>query len=157
MGQLEARQAEIEAALQHAEEPPPPLHPVMATLYREKVAQLSSALAHEDTKLEAAGILCGLVEKVVSPAEGGFALDLHRIWSASWRWPRTRSSPPAFWREGCKCRWLRGPQPASSKIADLRDPVVTLFDAQKLAAAASAAGSARRGADAGASPPTLFV
>jgi site-specific DNA recombinase len=77
MGQLEARQAEIEAALQHAEEPPPPLHPVMATLYREKVAQLSSALAHEDTKLEAAGILCGLVEKVVSPAEGGFALDLH--------------------------------------------------------------------------------
>jgi hypothetical protein len=51
----------------------------MATLYREKVAALSKALLQEeDTKLEAANILRGLVEKVVvSPAEGGFALDLH--------------------------------------------------------------------------------
>jgi site-specific DNA recombinase len=54
------------------------LHPVMATLYREKVAQLASALVHEDTKLEASEILRGLVDKVVvSPAEGGFALDLY--------------------------------------------------------------------------------
>ena len=47
-------------------------------LSREGRGAVKALLQDEDTKLEAANILRGLVDKVVvSPAEGGFALDLH--------------------------------------------------------------------------------
>jgi site-specific DNA recombinase len=44
MVQLEARKGELERALAEAEEPPPLLHPEMASFYREQVAALHLAL-----------------------------------------------------------------------------------------------------------------
>lgn len=48
MVQLEARKAEVERALADAEEPPPLLHPEMATFYGDQVAALHVALGDED-------------------------------------------------------------------------------------------------------------
>ncbi|WP_322516076.1 hypothetical protein SR870_00355 [Rhodopseudomonas palustris] len=47
MVQSEVRKAELERQLADAEEPPPLLHPEMATFYREKVAALHEALQDE--------------------------------------------------------------------------------------------------------------
>ena len=58
MVQLESRKAEFEQVLGDAEEPPPLLHPEMATFYREQVSTLHEALKAdtEATRLKA-GVL----------------------------------------------------------------------------------------------------
>ena len=80
MVQLEARKGELERALAETEEPPPLLHPEMATFYREQVAALHLALGAGDDqdRAEAAERLRSLVSKIVlTPEEGKLAIDVH--------------------------------------------------------------------------------
>jgi site-specific DNA recombinase len=80
MVQLEARQAELRRALADAEEPPPLLHPEMATFYRDQVAALHLALGDGDdaSRAVAAERLRTLVSKIVLTPEGGkLTIDVH--------------------------------------------------------------------------------
>ncbi len=80
MVQLEARKAELERALADSEEPPPLLHPEMATFYREQVAALHVALGDEDGEGRAAAAerLRTLVDKIIlTPVDGKLAIDVH--------------------------------------------------------------------------------
>jgi site-specific DNA recombinase len=55
----------------------PRLHPNLAEIYRQKVANLQDALADPVTQTEALEILRGLIEQVVvRPADDGFAIEL---------------------------------------------------------------------------------
>ena len=80
MVQLEARKRELERALTEAAEPPPLLHPEMATFYREQVTALHLALgdAEGTDRAEAAERLRSLVSKIVlTPEDGRLAIDVH--------------------------------------------------------------------------------
>jgi site-specific DNA recombinase len=80
MVQLEARKAELERALSETEEPPPLLHPEMATFYRAQVTALHLALGDGDDqdRAEAAERLRSLVSKIVlTPEDGGLVIDVH--------------------------------------------------------------------------------
>jgi site-specific DNA recombinase len=77
MVQLEARKAELERVLTEAAEPPPLLHPEMAT---EQVTALHSALGdgEEADRVEAAERLRSLVSKIVlTPEDGRLVIDVH--------------------------------------------------------------------------------
>ena len=80
MVELEARKAELERVLADAEEPPPLLHPEMATFYREQVTALHVALGDDDGEGRAAAAerLRTLVDKIVlTPVDGKLAIDVH--------------------------------------------------------------------------------
>ena len=80
MVQLEARKGELERAHAEAEEPPPLLHPEMASFYREQVAALHLALGigGDQDRAEAAQRLRSLVSKIVlTPEDGKLAIDVH--------------------------------------------------------------------------------
>jgi len=80
MVQLEARKAELERVLTEAAEPPPLLHPEMATFYREQVTALHSALGDAEgaDRVEAAERLRSLVSKIVlTPENGRLVIDVH--------------------------------------------------------------------------------
>ncbi|MGO3934205.1 recombinase family protein [Rhodopseudomonas pseudopalustris] len=79
MVQLEGRKSELERLLANAEEPPPLLHPEMATFYREKVAALHEALQDdsEATRLKAGEILRSLVKEIVlTPQNDELKIDV---------------------------------------------------------------------------------
>ena len=80
LAQIERRRGELEAeiAARGAEPVPPALHPHMATLYREKVAQLASALDHPDEGQRAAArdSLRGFITAIVIPPGDGL-LHVH--------------------------------------------------------------------------------
>jgi hypothetical protein len=71
---LYARKQDLEQSLAEAVEPPPLLHPEMASFYRQQVAQLHEAL-HDDAepaRLRAAEAIRALVDKIVlTPTEDG--------------------------------------------------------------------------------------
>ena len=73
MVQLESRKAELERVLVDAEEPPPLLHPEMATFYREQVSALHGALQSdtEATRLKAGEVLRSLVKAIILTPEAG--------------------------------------------------------------------------------------
>ncbi|WP_104494269.1 recombinase family protein [Paracoccus denitrificans] len=71
MKRLEARKAELTEKLANANEPPPLLHPNMAALYAQRIAELSENLQHEDSRAQAAEILRSLVDQVTLVPEGG--------------------------------------------------------------------------------------
>jgi DNA invertase Pin-like site-specific DNA recombinase len=79
MLRLEARLKELETTLATAEEPPPLLHPEMATYYRRQVSELCAAL-REDTearRMEASDVLRSLIcEIVLTPEDGVLQVDL---------------------------------------------------------------------------------
>jgi DNA invertase Pin-like site-specific DNA recombinase len=80
MVQLEARKRALERALAEAQEPPPLLHPEMATFYREQVTALHLALGAGDDqdRAEAAERLRSLLSKIVlTPEDGKLAIDVH--------------------------------------------------------------------------------
>ena len=82
MIELEARQKELEAQVADANEEPVLIHPNMAKVYREKMAQLTEALTDESRRAEAVDLIRGLVDKIVlSPTEidgkQTLAADLH--------------------------------------------------------------------------------
>jgi len=79
MVQLENRKAELEQTLIDAEEPPPLLHPEMATFYREQVSALHEALKAdtEATRLKAGEVLRSLVKEIVlTPGDGELKIDV---------------------------------------------------------------------------------
>jgi site-specific DNA recombinase len=79
MVQLESRKVELEQALVDAEEPPPLLHPEMATFYREQVTALHEALKAdtEATRLKAGEVLRSLVKEIVlTPGGGELKIDV---------------------------------------------------------------------------------
>ena len=61
---LEARRKVLECELQRAPEPAPRLHPNLAELYRQKVANLRDALNDTGTRTDAANIIRDLVEEI---------------------------------------------------------------------------------------------
>jgi len=73
MKELEARKAEISRFLADAVEPPPLLHPNMATHYRGQVEELYRALQEdsEAKRMAAADILRSLVKEIVLTPEAG--------------------------------------------------------------------------------------
>ena len=80
MVELEARKADLERALAQAKEPPPLLHPEMATFYREQVAALHVALGEDDGegRAAAAELLRTLVDKIVlTPVDGRLEINVH--------------------------------------------------------------------------------
>jgi len=68
---MASRRGELEQQLKTATDPPPLLHPSMADLYRTKVEQLADALQHEDSRIEAAERLRGLIDSIVLTPEAG--------------------------------------------------------------------------------------
>lgn len=79
MVQLESRRAELEQALVDAEEPPPLLHPEMASFYREQVGALHEALKAdtEATRLKAGEVLRSLVKEIIlTPGDGELKIDV---------------------------------------------------------------------------------
>ena len=77
LDELEQRKAALEGEIADAPEPAPRLHPNLAEVYRQKVANLQTALTDPGVHTEALEILRGLVERVeVRPTEDGFAIEL---------------------------------------------------------------------------------
>jgi site-specific DNA recombinase len=78
MAALEARQAELQARLEEAPaEPPMALHPGLADVYRQKVADLSAALNVPAQRHEAAEALRGLIEAItLVPVDGALQIEL---------------------------------------------------------------------------------
>ncbi|WP_270933612.1 hypothetical protein [Falsiroseomonas oryzae] len=70
MATLETRRLALEAELATAEAPAPLLHPNLAELYRQRVAELSRVLDSDDAA-EAREVVCGLVEAIRLVPEGG--------------------------------------------------------------------------------------
>ncbi len=74
---LESRKTELEAQLSAPEPSPVRLHPNLAGLYREKVAQLAETLKDPEIRTPALELLRGLIERVtVSESPEGPVLDL---------------------------------------------------------------------------------
>ena len=65
MAQPETRKDVLEAPLAQGEDVKVAVHPNMARIYRERVANLREALAHEDCKVEAAEIMRTLIDTIV--------------------------------------------------------------------------------------------
>jgi site-specific DNA recombinase len=70
MVQLEARKAELTEKLANAHEPPPVLHPNMAMIWQQRIADLHEALQDEATKVEAFSVLRSLIDRVTLVPEG---------------------------------------------------------------------------------------
>jgi len=74
---LESRQALLEAELDDPQPAAPRMHPNLAEVYRQKVANLHAALADPACRDQALDILRGLVDQVIMhPREGGFEIEL---------------------------------------------------------------------------------
>ncbi len=73
---LEARKQEIEAVVTQSSAPKPRVHPNVANLYRDKVADLHNALDRAETRGDAAGILRGLIAEVrLVPEDGQLQIE----------------------------------------------------------------------------------
>ena len=93
---LEAKRADLRGRLERATEPPPLLHPNMADLYRQKVAQLAEALAHEESRVGAAEALRGLIDGITLTPDGGeLRIELQGNLAAMLRAAEARSADGA--------------------------------------------------------------
>ena len=78
MDDLETRKAELVDELANVDaEPPILLHPGLADLYKEKVAELSAALNDPSTKVEATNIIRSLLSEIrLIPEDGSLSIEL---------------------------------------------------------------------------------
>lgn len=77
LDELESRKSELEARLATPASPPVRLHPNLAQLYRDKVAELHVALSDPELRAEALELIRGLIERVeLHPDEGGYRIEL---------------------------------------------------------------------------------
>jgi DNA invertase Pin-like site-specific DNA recombinase len=77
MRRLETRKAELSEKLATAQEPPPLLHPNMAEIWRQRIADLHEALQDDTTKAEAFELLRSLIDRVtLVPEDGELAIEL---------------------------------------------------------------------------------
>ena len=67
---LEARQDELKNLLSKPAEAHPLVHPKVAEIYRRKVADLHGALAHDETRTEAAEMLRDLIDEITLTPDG---------------------------------------------------------------------------------------
>ena len=73
---LEDRKVVLNTELSASPPPAPRLHPSLAEVYRQKVADLQQTLHEPEAREEALSILRSLVERVViRPAEPGFTIE----------------------------------------------------------------------------------
>lgn len=74
--ELERRKAQLEAEVAGAEAPAPRLHPNLAEVYRERIAELARVLAAEDGA-EAREVVRGLVEAIrLVPEDGKLRIEV---------------------------------------------------------------------------------
>ena len=74
---LEAKRTALKAAIETAPAPSPRLHPKLAELYRQKIADLHVALNAEETRAEAAEALRQLIEEIrLVPEESTLQIEL---------------------------------------------------------------------------------
>ena len=77
LDELEARKAEFATRLTAPAPPPVRLHPNLAQLYRERVAELHNALIKPEMRTEALELIRGLIERVeLHPNTDGFRIEL---------------------------------------------------------------------------------
>jgi len=77
LDELGAHKKELEKQLAAPAPPPVRLHPNLAVLYRQKVAELHTALADPELRTEALELIRGLIDRVeLHPAEEGFRIEL---------------------------------------------------------------------------------
>ncbi len=78
MQSLQDRQKKIEEDLSVAPLPAPRLHPNLATIYKEKIANLVQALNNPNTLIEANAAIRQLIERVqLNPVNGELKIELH--------------------------------------------------------------------------------
>jgi hypothetical protein len=93
---LEARKSELKADLATAPDPAPLLHPALAEVYKQRVTGLREALDSDDAREEAAEILRSLIDRIVlTPTDGGLAVDLHGELAAILRFAQSRNERAA--------------------------------------------------------------
>jgi hypothetical protein len=108
MAQLEARKDVLEAQLAQGEDVKVAVHPHMASIYRDRVANLREALTDEDCQAEAAEIMRTLIDKIVLTPVGRDGKETRRpcrspcmaTWLASSAWPQKpkgRSMRATLW------------------------------------------------------------
>ena len=91
---LEARKAELTEKLANADEPPPLLHPNMATLYAQRIGQLYEHLQDEDDRARAAETFRSLVDQVtLVPDNGELAIVLRGDLGAILRFTAGKKNP----------------------------------------------------------------
>ena len=77
LAELERRKAELQAGIDAAPVSQPRLHPNLALIYRQKVADLHAALTMPDSRTEVIEILRGLIEEIrVSQNKDGFEIEI---------------------------------------------------------------------------------
>jgi len=77
LSELEARKASLLREREEAPPPTPRFHPNLASLYRQKVANLAEALNEERTPFEAAEAIRALVDEVrLVPKDGNLKIEL---------------------------------------------------------------------------------
>lgn len=77
INRLEARKAELTDLLANAHEPPPLLHPNMAEVWRQRIADLHEALQDPAEKARAFEVLRSLIDRVtLVPEDGQLAIVL---------------------------------------------------------------------------------
>ena len=91
---LEARKAELAEKLTNAKEPPPLLHPNMASLYAQRIGQLYEHLQDADGRTQAAEAFRSLVDQVtLVPDNGELAIVLRGDLGAILRFAAGRKNP----------------------------------------------------------------
>lgn len=68
---LQARKAELTELLDHADEPPPLLHPNMAHMYQDRIAKLCENLQFEEDRGAAVDVLRSLVDEISLVRQNG--------------------------------------------------------------------------------------
>jgi hypothetical protein len=74
---LEARKVKLAAVLEHAPAPAPRLHPKLAEMYRQKVANLQEGLNRPELRAEAAEAIRSLIQEIrLVPENGRLEIEL---------------------------------------------------------------------------------
>ena len=90
------REAELKLLMEESAEPPPMLHPTMATRYRAEVVNLVDSLNHPEKRAESATLLRTLVDKIVlkpDPDGTGLLIDLYGDLAGILNVAATRNKP----------------------------------------------------------------
>ena len=91
---MEARKAELIDLLANADEPPPLLHPNMAEIYRQRIAQLHDNLQTGEERVNAAEIFRTLVEQVIMlPVDGELKIVLRGDLAGILRFAANKKNP----------------------------------------------------------------
>ncbi len=94
MDGLEARKKSLEAAIAEAPKPQPRLHPKLADIYREKVADLHVALNDESCREEAVEIIRALIDEIrLVPEHGRLGIVLRGDLAAILAFANAKKNP----------------------------------------------------------------